>query len=373
MSPGTAVLAWALLASSQAVSPSADSDRAMRTIAAWREALELDLPSEVLETGPELVAGGGPLAQEGEALALVARALFDGGREDEARALLAAAEPSKPTRVFLELERVREWILEDELERAIEALRAGDPSASAPRFPERPQSWLLLGRALVRAGRGAEARPFLERYVELEPFGPDAYAALHMLAQAAIARGDGAAARELGARAQRVGEWRGWWRVRTLQVREAPGEPLPRLGLAQLYLQIGEHAWAEAILQSLLAGSPDFAPGWFHLGEARRALGNLPGARSTYSRALELDPDHALARYNRAVLLLSLGEGDGARADLEHLVAGPHASDPKLAGAHLLLARLLLEAGLPDLAAERYARYRELGGQEPLQPSQPRR
>jgi len=356
----------------QPARPAPEPGAAAGAIAAWREALELDLPAEVLGPGPALVAAGGRFAREGEALALVARALYDAGRGEEAHALLERAEPSETTRAEVELERVRLWILEDSLERALAFLRPGVPGGEPRRHADRPESWLHLGRALSRAGEPLAAEPYLRRFVELAPMHTEAPAALHMLAQTALQRGDAASAERFGERGQALASWHAYHRVRRLQIREHPRDPLPRLGLAQLLLQAKEFARARAVLDELLALAPEYAPGWFHLGEARRMLGDLAGAAEAYSRALALDPELALARYNRGVIALRAGREAEARADFETLVAGPHGADPELVAAHLALARLELRAGNRTAAEARYRRYVELGGADPLTPEERR-
>jgi len=337
------------------------------TIAEWRELLELDLAQPLIDEGVARVSAGGDLAEQGEAVALVARALFEHGREAEAFELLDAARPSEATRVFVDLERARAWIEDDELDRALTFLLP-DRDAAAPRAAERPESWLFVGRAWMRRGEPARATPFLERFVTLAPLHDEAPAALHMLAQAALRAGDGARATAWSRRAQELGRWHAYLRVRRLQVREQPAEPLPRLGLAQLWLQAGDLDRAEVELRRLFAIAPDYPAGWFQMGEVLRKRGDLAGAARAFDRALAGDPELFVARHNRAVIALGEGRLDDARRDLELLADGAHADDPRILGAHLLLARLLAAAGEEAAAAERYARYRELGGDEPLAP-----
>jgi hypothetical protein len=57
-----------------------------------------------------------------------------------------------------------------------------------------------------------------------------------------------------------------------------------------------------------------------------------------------------------------------AAVDLEQLVESGAADSSPFVHAHVELARLLRAAGRTDEAALRYARYRELGGAEPLVP-----
>jgi Tfp pilus assembly protein PilF len=102
------------------------------------------------------------------------------------------------------------------------------------------------------------------------------------------------------------------------------------------------------------------------LGETLRKQNDLAGARRSYDRALELDPTLDIARYNRAVMAKLDGRNADARADLELLLSGAAARDPRFAGAHLDLARMLLKAGEKERAAESFARYQQLGGKEKL-------
>jgi tetratricopeptide (TPR) repeat protein len=336
------------------------------TIDRWRVLLELDLAREVAAEGLPLVSPGGSLENEGEARALVARALWDAGRDSAE--LLSTSGLREGTRGFVVLEHARQEIADDRLDAALARLRAPPGSAEAVAHPAHPQSWLLLGRALARSGDLAGAAPHLKRFLELAPLDREAPAALHMLAEEALQRRDGAAAKAYADREQELARWHAYRRVRLLQIRENPREPLPRLGLGQLLLEAKQYGQARAVLEELARLAPDFAHGWFHLGEARRMLSDMPGAEQAYSKALELDPALVLARYNRAVIALRAGREEEARADFEQIVAGPRGGDPLMAGAHLALARLLLRAGEKEAAQASYLRYRELGGRDPLEP-----
>jgi tetratricopeptide (TPR) repeat protein len=333
----------------------------------WRELLELDLPGQVVAEGRALVAPDGQLAREGEAIALVARALFD--TEDAAAAweLIDGAQPSPETAAHLDLEKARLWIEGDQLEAAVRFLQR-DEDAEGVRAPKFPESWLLLGRALARSGEPDRAVPLLERFLQMAPMHVEATSALYLLSQQALRSGDGARAQQLAQRAQELGQWHAYYRVRRLQVRETPNEPLPRLGLAQLWLRAGEPGKAIRELDALVALAPDFCTGWFHLGEAHRMRNDLPSAERAYTRALECDPTEIVARHNRAVIARMAGRAAKARADFEWLVASEHARDPRVRPAHLELARLLLAAGEQDAARARHAVYAQLGGTEPLQP-----
>ncbi|MFN0009005.1 MAG: hypothetical protein ACKVXR_13975 [Planctomycetota bacterium] len=294
----------------------------------WRESIELDLAAEVARDGLPRVSGGGDLASEGEAIALVARALASTGAEERAEQLLLASEPSEASRGWIAVARARLALLRDDLP-AARALLLAEPGADpAVRHPAIPESWLLAGRALARGGEIARAAPLLERFLALSPLDAEAPSAWHMRVQAAIERGDEQAAAELRARAAASAQWTAFYRTRRLQVRESPDEPLPLLGIAELFLAAGEPARAKEQALQLIARFPHFCRGFGALGRAERAAGDLATARQALEKGVTCDPE-------------------GARTILE-------------------LARVLAALGENELAAARYARYRELGGTEAL-------
>lgn len=333
----------------------------------WREALELDLASEVVREARELVEPGGALATDGEALALYAAALCDGGQSERAQALLAASAPSPRTRSAVEVALARIDLEADRLAEVERRLAADKGSLVPVLHPERAECWLVLGRARARAAGLEDAAPLLATFVQRWPLHPEAPSAWYMLAQEAIGRRDLERARACRERAEQLAAWHGYYRARRLQIRERPEEPLPRLGLAQLWIAVGELERAREVLLELARIAPDFCRAHATLGEVQRKLGALSLARAAYDRALACDPTQAEVRFNRALLALHEGRKQEARADFEQLVGGPAASDPRILEAHLHLARLLLEAGEKEAAEQRYERYRAGGGEQPLQ------
>ncbi|HEV8111643.1 MAG TPA: hypothetical protein VGR31_02625 [Planctomycetota bacterium] len=292
----------------------------------WREAIDLDLPGEVVDAALPLVTGSGALARDGRALGLAARALAATGAGDRAQKLLDGAHPDEGSRGFVEVARARLALDRDQLARAREMLLA---SADEVRYPQIDECWLLAGRALARSGDAVHATPLFERFLGLAPLDAEAPSAWHALAQAAIARGDTAGATELRRKALASAQWQAFYKTRRLQVRENPGEPLPRLGIAELLLAVGENARARDAAAEITARWPEFCRGHEALGRSERALGHLAEARTALERACACD-------------------ASSARAVLE-------------------LARVLAASGEKDAAAARYARYRELGGTEPLE------
>lgn len=332
-------------------------------LARWRESLELDFPGEVLDEGRARMAPGGDLEHDSRALALFARALAARGEREAAKQLLAGRPKALPVE-FVTAERARLLLEEDELEAALDLLL--DRGATNLRSPATAEAHWVAGRALARLGDYDRAAPLFERFLALEPHAAEAPSAWHQLAQAALRKGDTARAQQCAAREDALGRWHAFYRVRRLQIREQPKEPLPRLGLAQLWLEIDNLGAAREVLDELLALAPEFAPAWLARGETLRKLEDLDGARASYDRALELDAALPIARMNRAVIARVQNREADARRDLELLVADPKLEPRISAGAHLELARILARAGETARAQALHARYRELGGKEAL-------
>ena len=351
-------------AQTQAPAPPASDEEALDSrLARWRESLDLDEPAAVLSEGRALVAVGGALANDAHALGLVARALVSSGEPEAARELLARGTAAKPAEVLL-AERARFALGEDDLQSVLELL--WDAQANTLRLPATDAAYLLVGRARARLGEWERAAPLLRRYLELQPLAAEAPSAWHLLAQEALRRGDTARARFCAEREDSLGRWHAYYRARRLQIRESPREPLPRLGLAQLWLEVEDLAKARAVLDELVVLAPEFARGWMALGETQRKQGELDGALRSYERALQLDPKLDIARLNRAMIAKLQARDADARRDLELLLQGPAGHDPRFAHAHLELARLYVKAGERELGLAAFARYREMGGKESL-------
>ncbi|TMQ70590.1 MAG: hypothetical protein E6K80_08030, partial [Candidatus Eisenbacteria bacterium] len=129
------------------------------------------------------------------------------------------------------------------------------------------------------------------------------------------------------------------------------------LARALAMLQAGAFGDARAGLESWLepnAGEERDVRPWLALGIARQRLGDLAGAETAFSRALERDDGHAAARLNRGALRARRGDFEGARADLAR--AGSRIEARWNRAALQVLESVALGAGLPDegrLAAAR--------------------
>ena len=332
-------------------------------LARWSESLDLDLPDEVLRDGRALVAKDGALAKDARAIALVSRALAATGLAQEAHQLLDLAAGATPAENIV-AESARLALEEDDLDGVLALL--WDNEKKVLRTPATNEAWLIAGRARTRRGEWDLALPLIQRFLELEPRSAQAAGAWHLLGVEASRRQDGQRTLECAKHEEALGRWHSYFRARLLQVRENPREPLPRLGLAQLWLEAGDAQRARAVLDELLAIAPDFARAWLALGETQRKQDDIDGARKSYDRALELDASLDIARYNRAVIARLQGRDDDARDDLEKMLGGGAGRDPRFAGAHLDLARLYTKLGDKARAAAAFARYQALGGKEKL-------
>lgn len=331
----------------------------------WTEALELDLPAQVAREAPARLAADPALARDGDALALYARALASTGGRERAYALLTDAQPSAETLAGRELALARLELEDDRLSAVVKRLATPDPAAPV-RFPERAEAWVLLGKARFRAGDAPGAAPLLQQFVTSWRLHPDGPSAWHLLSQEALVRRDVENAKAYRARGQSLASWHAFHKTRRIQIREAPDDPLPRFGLAQLWASVDELERARAEVEHVLALDADFARAWALLGELERKGDQPARASAAYDRALELDESLTDARFNRALLALARADDGAARADLERITGGPSSAEPRYLGAHLALARLLKRVGEDAAATARHARYIELGGSEPL-------
>ncbi|TAJ12133.1 MAG: hypothetical protein EPO68_13930 [Planctomycetota bacterium] len=370
--PRTQQLAAELAASRPSAQPIARPQRSAehaRAIADWRELDELGLWNAVIEAGLPLVQFGGPLERDSEAAALVARALVARGRGAETAALLAPERYPEPERGWTEIERARLALERDDHDAVYAILTSASTAEGRSvqiKHANFPESWLLAARAYARDGEAGKAGKLAQRFLELDPLHPDVAIAWHLLSEAARARGDQPGAERYAVIEQEARGWRAYLDARRRQIREQPREPLPRLGLASCWMQVRDYAKARAVLDELVALAPEFCRGWFHLGEARRLTGDASGARAAWTKALECDPTDLKSRYNRGLLAWLELDWAAAETDLLPLLETKAAEDPKLIGIHLFAARNALRNGESKAAEDAYAKYKALGGTEPL-------
>jgi predicted CXXCH cytochrome family protein len=231
--------------------------------------------------------------------------------------------------------------------------------------PDDPKALTNLGDVLTAQGRPAEAVSVLERALRADP---DSIEALHNLARARAAQGQltdaieaarhaldvepafAAAHNTLGhllAEAQRSAEAEASFReaiaadpayaearynlATALAQRErfadaeselrAAIRADPKLAMAHnnlggLLAMRGDRAGAERAFQAALAANPRLAEAHFNLGVAQASSSRFAEARKSFETAIEIQPDYPEARMNLAVALASLGEREGAKAQL---------------------------------------------------------
>jgi tetratricopeptide (TPR) repeat protein len=93
------------------------------------------------------------------------------------------------------------------------------------------------------------------------------------------------------------------------------------VNLAALELRSGRQREAIALARQATMAAPELPLAWFNLGLIERQGGNLAAAAHAYDTAISLDPDHADAHRNRAVVLLLRGDIPAARQGFRTAIA----------------------------------------------------
>ncbi|HET8725631.1 MAG TPA: tetratricopeptide repeat protein [Anaeromyxobacteraceae bacterium] len=221
---------------------------------------------------------------------------------------------------------------------ALDAYRAAveaDPAAPALR--------VSLAEALARTGHLQRADAEARRAIELDPSGPAAAEAWLILGKtAAISRRPAAAEQALRSAVDAQ---------KALAAARPPGEavidPEPWRLLAQLRLDAGDAADAEAVLTDLGRRSPaDGAAGLRDLGRVVADRKDLDGAAALFRKAVSVDRRDLDAWRRLAELEESRRRFDAAREAWEGLVR----QDPDDAEGLVALGRLSLRAGESDAA-----------------------
>ncbi len=81
-----------------------------------------------------------------------------------------------------------------------------------------------------------------------------------------------------------------------------PGRANAWFGLARALKSIGDLGGARELLDRTIEMSPNLAEAWSERGQVLEALGKHPEAAASYARALQIRPDHPLARERFAAL-----------------------------------------------------------------------
>ncbi|HVM77903.1 MAG TPA: tetratricopeptide repeat protein [Stellaceae bacterium] len=222
-----------------------------------------------------------------------ARALAEAGRLAEAEALCHAA-------LAQDLGSVEAWMLLASL-----ALRRGDPlgaesaarraSALAPRAAETAANLILILREL---GKTREAGQELET-----ASAPGARSAPEVA--------------ELGEKLRQRGALAEAELLLERALAAAPAIPAGWNSLGLLRQMQGNDAAAAACYRRALDVAPNFVPSLTNLGSLEFGRGNFAAALEHHDRALAVAPDYAIGHWNRALVLLTMGDYARAWADYE--------------------------------------------------------
>jgi tetratricopeptide (TPR) repeat protein len=190
-----------------------------------------------------------------------------------------------------------------ELVLAYEALDAGDADTALGHYraalsqavsePMRFQALLGLGSSYAALGQFEQAVDLLEQARNLAPTDADAWYTLATV-YAAVGRTDDA--------------------VEALfeTARISPNLAAAHYDLCLLLEGQGRHADAAAACAAATRAEPDSVEAWVGLGVARYHLAEFGAAQIAFRRALDLNKDHARARYGLGLALLYANDKRGA-------------------------------------------------------------
>ncbi len=125
-----------------------------------------------------------------------------------------------------------------------------------------------------------------------------------------------------------------------------PGRVEGHFGLARTYVTRKEYTKAIDKLDEIVAGKPDYAPGWILRGEISLLLGDKHAAFYSFDRAVELRPNTTGPLISRARAHLASGDIEGARADANSVSK----LSPNAPIAHYLKAAVAFAEGDSDSA-----------------------
>jgi tetratricopeptide (TPR) repeat protein len=197
--------------------------------------------------------------------------------------------------------------------------------------PEHPHPHFILGQAHYVRGNYSEARRSWETASRLEP---DNWTWLQTLGDAAFQQADYQASLDYYLRAGRKHpdaiSWHGaagayWEMGLTEGARDACHQALvldpdyapAYISLAMIAEHMGELEDARYYVEQALSLSPDNPANLLAAGRLARLTGNEDYAVSMLNKALGQVPGHPEIRYNLAMALLQVGEGEQAAALLE--------------------------------------------------------
>lgn len=177
--------------------------------------------------------------------------------------------------------------------------------------PENLQTWQLLGRAQLAAGRREEGARSMERFRQLQSQQkPNSQKVTEQERGTADPTGRNLEeARKLAA----AGQIDQALAVIRQEIDLVPTDPRPRVAEITTLLAAKRPEEALKSVESALAGSPGNPDFLYLRGAVRMGMNDLPAAEKDFRQALAARPDHVAAMNDLAVLLMTNGRKDEAR------------------------------------------------------------
>ncbi len=182
--------------------------------------------------------------------------------------------------------------------------------------PQDAQLLFLLGMVLHKHGRDEEAVKWLTLAAQYQPQSARIFSGLGCAYQKLEDHSRAAAAFE---------------KARELEPQSAATD----YNLGNTCYKLGQVGKAEALFRSAVEKDPRDSASWNNLGKCLKELNRLEESIAAYDRALEIAPDYALARYGRAVSLLTAGRLPEGFRDYEarwHLITPRQFPQPEWTG-----------------------------------------
>ena len=224
------------------------------------------------------------------------------------------------------------------LKLALQALAGGDyavASATALKVLELDErsglAWHVLAISLEKQGDVAQAFTAYEAAVALAP--PD----------------DVTVAHDLGRLAHRLGHLEIAEKLLARYLSRNPGDEEATNNLACVLRDQNRYGEAIDLLRGVIGAFPERPVLWNALGTVLSESGDMGGSMVFFDEALRLDPGFYKARYNRANVLVSLGDPETAISEMDQALVGlaDHAEVATIGMAKALTQLLIgdLEAG----------------------------
>lgn len=210
--------------------------------------------------------------------------------------------------------------------------------------PDSAEVRFLLGRALLDSGDPGAAELELRKAYDLKQ---PADQLSPVLARAMLAQGQ----------AKKVVDEFG-----KVALTDAESRADLKTTLGQAYAIQGNADAAKAALEEAIASKGDFAPALLSLARLKASTQDLPGAKAVIDGIIAKSPQNAEAWNFRGDLLRAEGKRDEAIAAYQKAIE----AKPQLTSAHSALIMMHIQANKPDLAAKQLEAMQKVAPKSPL-------